>query len=71
MAMNAVQAWLESIKSQAKLLLQVHDELILEVPEAEVESVKDQVARLMTSVAKLKVPLEVGIGVGNNWEEAH
>ena len=71
MAMNAVQAWLESSNSQAKLLLQVHDELILEVPEAEVESVKDQVARLMTSVAKLKVPLEVGIGVGNNWEEAH
>jgi len=70
-AMIAVQEWLEHSHSKAQLLLQVHDELILEVPEAEVDVVKDKLRSLMTQVAKLDVPLEVGIGVGNNWEEAH
>jgi DNA polymerase-1 len=71
MAMIAVQSWLETSGSKAKLLLQVHDELILEVPENEVDSVKEHLRNLMTQVAKLDVPLEVGIGVGDNWEVAH
>jgi DNA polymerase-1 len=71
MAMVAVENWLEQSGSKARLLLQVHDELILEVPEDEVESTKEHVRQLMTGVADLKVPLEVGIGVGDNWEEAH
>lgn len=71
MAMIAVQSWIETSGSQAKLLLQVHDELILEVPDAEIDVVKEQLRLLMTQVAKLDVPLEVGIGVGDNWEVAH
>ena len=71
MAMVAVEKWLEESGSKARLLLQVHDELILEVPEEDIESTKEHVRALMTGVADLKVPLEVGIGVGDNWEEAH
>ena len=71
MAMVAVQNWLETSGSKSRLLLQVHDELILEVPDDEIESTKEHVRQLMTGVANLKVPLEVGIGVGDNWEEAH
>ena len=71
MSMVAVEKWIESSNSQARLLLQVHDELILEVPENEVQVVQEQVRNLMTGVAHLKVPLEVGIGIGDNWEEAH
>jgi DNA polymerase-1 len=71
MAMIAVQSWLETSGSKAKLLLQVHDELILEVPDGEIDVVKEELRRLMTQVAKLDVPLEVGIGVGDNWEVAH
>ena len=71
MAMVAVQHWLEQSGSKARLLLQVHDELILEVPNDEIDNTKEHVRQLMTGVANLKVPLEVGIGVGDNWEEAH
>ena len=71
LSMIAVQAWLESEKLETQLLLQVHDELILEVPLAEMELVKAQLRHLMTHVATLRVPLEVGIGIGDNWEEAH
>ncbi len=51
--------------------MQVHDELVLEVPEGELARVKPEVERLMTGVAKLAVPLVVDAGVGANWEEAH
>jgi DNA polymerase-1 len=71
LSMIAVQAWLESEKLETKLLLQVHDELVLEVPHQELELVKKNLDKLMTSVATLRVPLEVGIGIGDNWEEAH
>jgi DNA polymerase-1 len=69
--MIAVQAWLEEQNLKTKLLLQVHDELVLEVPENELDLVQKQVNHLMVCVAKLRVPLEVGIGIGDNWEEAH
>jgi DNA polymerase-1 len=51
--------------------MQVHDELVLEVPDNELALVKDKLPGLMCNVAQLKVPLEVGLGVGKNWEAAH
>ncbi|HSS29062.1 MAG TPA: DNA polymerase, partial [Usitatibacter sp.] len=71
LAMIAVQDWIEREKLAAKLIMQVHDELVLEVPDAELESVKRNVERLMMGVAKLDVPLVVEAGVGENWEKAH
>ena len=53
------------------MIMQVHDELILEVAEDQVEAVSARLDTLMTNAAELRVPLEVGIGVGNNWDEAH
>jgi len=71
MAMIDVQGWLEKEKLQTKMIMQVHDELVLEVPEAELSLVKEKVRELMCGVAELKVPLEVGLGEGMNWDEAH
>ncbi len=71
MAMIAVQGWIEKEGLATKLVMQVHDELVLEVPEAELERVKPSVEKLMTGVATLDVPLVVDAGVGTNWEEAH
>ena len=71
LAMIAVQAWLESERLQSKLIMQVHDELVLEVPQSELAQVKQKLRELMCGVAELKVPLEVGLGEGLNWDEAH
>ena len=71
LAMIAVQGWLDAEKLASKLLLQVHDELILEVPEAELDRVRAELPARMCNVAQLKVPLRVGIGAGANWEAAH
>jgi len=71
LAMVAVQNWLESEKLQTRLIMQVHDELVLEVPDNELSQVKEKLPGLMCHVAELKVPLEVGLGVGANWEAAH
>jgi DNA polymerase-1 len=71
LAMIAVQDWLEKEKLQTKLIMQVHDELVLEVPESELSLVKEKVRELMCGVAELRVPLEVGLGEGMNWDEAH
>jgi DNA polymerase-1 len=71
LAMIAVQDWLEKEKLQTKLIMQVHDELVLEVPNAELSRVKEMVRELMCNVAELKVPLDVGLGEGGNWDEAH
>lgn len=70
-AMLAVQDWLDETRSQSHLILQVHDELILEVPEEEVSRLRPQLARLMEGVASLRVPLSVEVGTGKNWDEAH
>jgi DNA polymerase-1 len=70
-AMIAVQHWLEKEHLQTRLIMQVHDELVLEVPEGELPRVKEKLHDLMCHVAELKVPLEVGLGVGGNWDEAH
>jgi DNA polymerase-1 len=71
LAMIAVQDWIGKERLAAKLIMQVHDELVLEVPESELERVKPGVEGLMIGVAKLDVPLVVDAGVGANWEEAH
>ena len=70
-AMLAVQDWLDAQKLQTLLMLQVHDELVLEVPEAELATVRDALPKLMGGVAQLKVPLLVEVGVGANWDAAH
>jgi DNA polymerase-1 len=71
LAMIAVQHWLEQEKLGSKLIMQVHDELVLEVPQDEVPQVGHKLRELMCHVAELKVPLEVGLGEGGNWDEAH
>lgn len=71
LAMIAVQRWLDAEKLGSRLLLQVHDELILEVPEKELDRVRAELPAHMCNVAQLKVPLRVGVGAGRNWEAAH
>jgi DNA polymerase-1 len=71
LAMVAVQGWLEEAKLGTRMIMQVHDELVLEVPDAELELVKQKLPELMAGVAELKVPLTAEVGVGKNWEEAH
>jgi DNA polymerase-1 len=71
LAMIAVQGWLDDVSMASLLLLQVHDELVLEVPGKELVAVREALPRLMGGVAKLKVPLLVDVGVGANWDEAH
>jgi DNA polymerase-1 len=69
--MIAVQRWLDERAMGARLIMQVHDELVLEVPESELEIVKHRVRELMQSVATLEVALIVEVGVGANWDQAH
>ena len=71
LAMIAVDKWLTDEKLQTKMVMQVHDELVLEVPDSELELVKTQLPLLMQGVATLDVPLLAEVGVGNNWENAH
>lgn len=70
-AMISVDNWLVEAKVDAKLIMQVHDELVLEVAEDQVEQVRAGVIARMSAAAQLKVPLLVEAGVGNNWDEAH
>jgi DNA polymerase-1 len=70
-AMISVNNWLLESKVDAKLIMQVHDELVLEVAEGQVEQVRAGVIARMSAAAQLKVPLLVEAGVGNNWDEAH
>jgi DNA polymerase-1 len=71
LAMIAVQDFLEKEKLETLLIMQVHDELVLEVPDAELETVKANIRDLMQSVAQLEVPLLVEVGIGDNWDRAH
>jgi DNA polymerase-1 len=71
MAMIAVAAWIDREKLRTKLVLQVHDELVLEVPDDEVTRMKTELPQFMTGVATLAVPLVVDVGIGPNWERAH
>ncbi|MCG9526419.1 DNA polymerase I [Providencia rettgeri] len=70
-AMIAVDNWLQTEKPHADMLMQVHDELVFEVKESELERVQAQVQSLMEQSMKLDVPLKVDVGIGDNWDEAH
>jgi len=71
LAMIAVQDWLLAERMQTVLIMQVHDELVFEVPVGELPRIQDEVPKLMTGVGQLRVPLVVDTGVGKNWDEAH
>jgi DNA polymerase-1 len=71
LAMIAVEDWLEKEQLKTKMLLQVHDELVFDVPLDEIDLLQAKLPDLMCHVARLKVPLVVSIGIGDNWEEAH
>jgi DNA polymerase I len=71
LSMVKVQDVLEAEKRRTKMIMQVHDELVFEVPDDEVEWVRTEIPRLMASVAELKVPLLAEIGIGENWDKAH
>jgi DNA polymerase-1 len=71
LAMVTVQKWLDERGFGAKLIMQVHDELVLEVPQSELDEVREGLRARMQDVAQLEVPLIVDVGVGDNWDEAH
>ena len=71
LSMVAVQQALDAEKRSTLMIMQVHDELVFEVPEGEVEWVRTEIPRLMAGVADLKVPLLAEVGVGPNWDKAH
>jgi DNA polymerase-1 len=70
-AMISADQWLFQEKPDAKMIMQVHDELVFEVAEDKVDQFADIIRTIMTSVADLNVPLIVDIGIGSNWDEAH
>jgi len=70
-AMISVDQWLKESGAVARMIMQVHDELVLEVAENEITKVQDQVIEIMCDAAALRVPLKVDVGVGKNWNEAH
>jgi DNA polymerase I len=70
-AMIAVDGWVQSSRIPARLIMQVHDELVLEVADEAVESIVGQLRDHMAQAAQLAVPLKVDVGVGLNWDEAH
>ncbi len=71
LAMVAVQDWLERERLGTLMVMQVHDELVLDVPQDELARVKEKLPQLMAGVAALKVPLVAEVGAGANWEVAH
>ncbi|HTD73990.1 MAG TPA: DNA polymerase I [Steroidobacteraceae bacterium] len=70
-AMIEVDSWLQSSRVAARLIMQVHDELVLEVADDAIETVVGQTRTHMIRAADLSIPLKVDIGVGRNWDEAH
>ena len=70
-AMIKMEAWLQSCGYDIQMLMQVHDELVFEVKEEQLDVVQAEVKQIMESALELKVPLIVDIGTGNNWDEAH
>jgi DNA polymerase-1 len=70
-AMIGVDQWLTESKVDARVIMQVHDELVLEVAESDVKKVSTEVSEIMRNAAELVVPLEVEVGTGVNWQEAH
>ena len=71
LAMVRLHRELKQNRLKARMVLQIHDELLLDVPKGEVGAVRDLVKRAMTTVLDIGVPLEVSVGVGDTWLEAH
>ena len=71
LAMISTDQWLFKDKPDAKMIMQVHDELVFEVAEDQLENCSNAIRKLMCSAIELNVPLLVDIGIGNNWDEAH
>jgi DNA polymerase-1 len=71
LAMIRVHEWIGEQAPDIRMIMQVHDELIFEVPDAMAEGFREDISRLMNGVAELKVPLVVDVGMGANWDEAH
>ena len=71
LSMIAVQNWIDQEQLESRMIMQVHDELVLEVAQSELARVSERLPQLMTGVANLAVPLVVDVGVGPNWEQAH
>jgi DNA polymerase-1 len=71
MAMLAVQDALDAQNRRTKMIMQVHDELVFEVPDGELDWARAELPKLMSGVAQLSVPLLAEVGVGLNWDEAH
>jgi DNA polymerase-1 len=71
LAMIAVQAALDAEQRATRMVMQVHDELVMEVPDGELDWAREAIPRLMAGVAALKVPLLAEVGVGANWDQAH
>ena len=70
-AMLAVDLWLGKGEVDAQMVMQVHDELVLEIAEDQVDIASTQLCTLMSDAASLNVPLVVDAGIGDNWDEAH
>ncbi|MCL5975233.1 MAG: DNA polymerase I [Gammaproteobacteria bacterium] len=70
-AMISIHDWLLEADTGIRMIMQVHDELVFEVPEDQLDLAKTEIEQFMIKAAELAVPLEVGIGVGDNWEQAH
>ncbi len=71
MSMVSVQNELDRLSKRTKMIMQVHDELVFEVPDDEIDWLREAIPHLMASVAALKVPLLAELGVGLNWDQAH
>ena len=69
--MVALARWLDAAKPDCRMIMQVHDELVLEVADDAIDRVRETVVSLMSGAAELSVPLKVDAGVGRNWDEAH
>jgi DNA polymerase-1 len=70
-AMIDIDSWINQNDIDIKMIMQVHDELVFEVPEDIIDSCKNRIEELMSNAIKLSIPLKVDVGVGNNWQEAH
>ena len=70
-AMLTVDAWLQAGGADARMVMQVHDELVLEVKTEDVEQASEHLVELMSTAVKLAIPLLVDVGIGDNWDEAH
>lgn len=70
-AMITIFDWLQSEAQDAHMIMQVHDELVFEIPDAKVADYSEKIRKFMSNAAQLDVALDVGVGVGNNWDEAH